>query len=166
MEIHLETFDIARTVGETVAIVRPLVDKNANRLEVECPASLGSMRADPTKVRQALFNLLSNASKFTEHGTIGLRVSRETDGGVDRIVFEVRDSGIGITAAQMTRLFRPFSQADAATSQKYGGTGLGLAITRHFCEMMGGDVRVESEPGKGSTFTMRLPAEVEAPGRA
>jgi signal transduction histidine kinase len=166
MELHLETFDIARTVGETVAIVRPLVDKNGNGLEVECPASLGSMRADPTKVRQALFNLLSNASKFTEHGTIGLRVSRETDGDAAWIVFEVRDTGIGITAAQMARLFRPFSQADAATSQKYGGTGLGLAITRHFCEMMGGDVRVESEPGKGSTFTMRLPAGVEAPGRA
>jgi CheY-like chemotaxis protein len=119
------------------------------------------MRADLTKVRQALFNLLSNASKFTEHGTITLEAAREAgSGGNTWIVLRVRDTGIGMSREQLSRMFQAFSQADASTVRKYGGTGLGLAITRHFCRMMGGDVTVASESGKGSTFTIRLPAEV------
>jgi CheY-like chemotaxis protein len=119
------------------------------------------MRADLTKVRQAVFNLLSNASKFTKEGTIELNVARKgSAGGEDRITFAVSDTGIGMTAEQMDKLFQEFSQADASTTRDYGGTGLGLALSRRLCRMMGGDITVESEAGKGSTFTIRLPAEV------
>ena len=121
---------------------------------------MGSIHADTTKVRQGLFNLLSNASKFTENGTISLKISRETADGRDWINFAVADTGIGMASEEMDRLFEAFAQAEASTSRRFGGTGLGLAITRHFCEMMGGTVMVESEAGKGSTFTMRLPAVV------
>jgi signal transduction histidine kinase len=140
--------------------VQPLVEKNANRLEVRCAPDLGTMRSDLTKVRQMLLNLLSNACKFTQRGTITLAVSRERDGAdePERILLRVSDTGIGMTPAQMDRLFEAFAQADASTTSKYGGTGLGLAITKRFCEMMGGDVAVESEAGRGSTFTIRLPA--------
>ena len=120
------------------------------------------MRADLTKVRQSLFNLLSNACKFTQQGTIGLTVNRETVDGVDWVTFRVRDTGIGMTPAQMASLFQAFSQAEASTASQYGGTGLGLAITKKFCQMMGGDVTVESALGQGSTFTIRLPTEVSA----
>jgi len=163
MDLFLENFDIARLLEDVLVVARPLVQKNGNRLEVEAPASPGAMRADLTKVRQALLNLLGNASKFTEDGTVRLRVAREPDGDREWIVFEVADTGIGMTPEQMGRLFRPFTQAEASTSRKYGGTGLGLTITRHFCHMMGGEVTVASEPGKGSTFTIRLPAEVAEP---
>ncbi|HVO36351.1 MAG TPA: ATP-binding protein, partial [Gemmatimonadales bacterium] len=118
---------------------------------------------DLVKVRQTLLNLLSNACKFTEHGTITLTADREGNGGGDWLVFRVADSGIGMTPEQMGRLFEAFAQADASTSRKYGGTGLGLAITRRFCQMMGGDVQVASGPGKGSTFTVRLPATLDVP---
>jgi hypothetical protein len=118
------------------------------------------MRADLTKVRQALFNLLSNACKFTDHGTISLLVSRDSHEAPESIVFSVRDTGIGMTAEQIARLFEAFAQADAATTRKYGGTGLGLALSRRLCRMMGGDVTVESKAGRGSTFTIRLPAQV------
>src|SRR5690606_33083464 len=129
-----------------------------NVLTVDCK-EVGSMRADLTKVRQALFNLLSNAAKFTDHGDITLTVTRMAgDGQDDRITFDVADTGIGMSAEQLERLFQPFSQADASTTRKYGGTGLGLAITRSFCQMMGGDVTVTSTPGSGSTFTITLPA--------
>ena len=169
MELYLETFDVAGLVRDIAAVIQPLVEKNANRLEVRCPDEIGPMRADLTKVRQALFNLLSNACKFTERGTITLAVTRETGGGQDSMVFAVSDTGIGMTPEQLARLFEAFTQADASTTRKYGGTGLGLAISRRFCRMMGGDVTVESEPGQGSTFTIRLPAEVaeavEAPAR-
>jgi CheY-like chemotaxis protein len=125
------------------------------------------MRADLTKVRQALFNLLSNACKFTDHGTVTLRVDRETAGGADWLRFAVSDSGIGMTPEQVSRLFQDFTQADAATGRKYGGTGLGLALSRRLCRLMGGDIGVESAPGHGSTFTIRLPAAVaEAPAEA
>ncbi len=162
MELYLESFDLAHLVGDVVNIARPLVAKKANRLEVDCPASVGGMRADLTKVRQALFNLISNASKFTERGVIGLRVVREESGGRAWVVFDVSDTGIGMTPEQMGKLFQPFSQAEASTARRYGGTGLGLALSRRFCQMMGGDVSVVSEPGRGSTFTIRLPAEVPA----
>ena len=163
LELFLEPFEVRQVVEEVATTVRPLVEKNANRLELVCGPGLGTMHADLVKVRQALLNLLSNASKFTERGTITLSAERERNGdGREWMVFAVRDSGIGMTPEQMGRLFEAFSQADASTSRRYGGTGLGLAITRRFCQMMGGDVVVASEPGKGSTFTVRLPAALEA----
>jgi CheY-like chemotaxis protein/anti-sigma regulatory factor (Ser/Thr protein kinase) len=121
------------------------------------------MRADLTKVRQALFNLLSNACKFTERGTVGLAVGREELDGQDWMVFSVSDTGIGMTPEQLAKLFEAFSQADAATTRRFGGTGLGLALSRRLCRMMGGDVTVESEAGRGSTFTIRLPVQVAEP---
>ena len=133
------------------------MEKNGNTLVVACPDDLGAMHADQTKVRQALFNLLSNAAKFTDHGTISLTVRRESD---DWLTFAVSDTGIGMTEEQLGRLFEAFSQAEATTRSKYGGTGLGLAISRHFCRLMGGDLTVESVYGQGSTFTVRLPAVV------
>jgi signal transduction histidine kinase len=129
---------------------------------VQCADTLGSMRADLTKVRQALFNLLSNACKFTKRGTVALAVTRQTEAGVEWITFRVSDTGIGMTPAHLARLFQAFSQAEAFTARQFGGTGLGLAITRQFCQLMGGDVTVESELDKGSTFTIQLPAEVAA----
>jgi signal transduction histidine kinase len=163
MDLDLETFDVAALVSEVSSIVQPLVEKNANVLEVTCPDDLGTMYADPTKVRQALFNLLSNACKFTEHGTVRLEARREPADGADWLVFAVADTGIGMTPEQMERLFEAFSQADVSITRRYGGTGLGLAISRKFCQLMGGDVAVASEAGKGSTFTIRLPAAVREP---
>jgi len=161
MDIYLETFPVGPMVQDVATTMQTLVEKNSNTLEIDCPASVGSIHADTTKVRQCLFNLLSNASKFTENGTISLRVSRETVDGRDWINFAVADTGIGMNDEQMGRLFEAFAQAERSTNRRFGGTGLGLAITRHFCEMMGGTVVVESEEGKGSTFTMKLPAVVE-----
>ena len=156
MELYLEEFDVPGIVADVSATVQTLVAKKNNHLVVHCPPEVGRMYADLTKVRQSLFNLLSNAAKFTENGKITLEVRR--DGG--DLLFTVRDSGIGMTAEQRAGLFEAFAQADASTTRKYGGTGLGLAITRRFCRMMGGDTTVESEPGKGSAFTLRLPAVV------
>ncbi len=151
-ELYLEDLDVAAMVHDVATTVRPLVEKNANELVVRCDAP-GNLYADVTKLRQMLLNLLSNASKFTDHGAITLEVERSpTD-----IVFRVADSGIGMTQAQMSKLFEAFAQADSTTSKRYGGTGLGLAITRRFARMMGGDVTVDSEPGRGSTFTLRIP---------
>jgi CheY-like chemotaxis protein len=163
MDLYLETFPLAPLVQEVASTVQPLLDKNGNRLEIRCPADAGAMRADQTKVRQSLLNLLSNASKFTERGTVGLTVSRGPGSGGDWITFEVSDTGIGMAPEQIAKLFQSFAQADASTTRKYGGTGLGLAITRRFCQMMGGDVTVESEPGRGSRFRIRLPAAVADP---
>ncbi len=165
MDLYIETFDIAKTVGEVVDTIAPIVEKNGNRLEVNVPGDIGTMRGDLTKVRQALFNLLSNASKFTENGTVALTVARDSADGSDWVEFRVKDTGIGMTEEQLARLFQPFTQADASTTRKYGGTGLGLTITRRFCQMLGGDVTVDSTPDQGSTFTIRLPAEApERPG--
>src|SRR5262249_52458207 len=136
---------------------------NANRLEVHCSEAIGTMRADLTKVRQALFNLLSNACKFTEQGTVSLAVTREAMDGQDVMTFSVSDTGIGMTTDQLAKLFEAFSQADAATTRKYGGTGLGLALSRRLCRMMGGDVTAASASDQGSTFTIRLPARVPEP---
>lgn len=163
MELHLETFDVSTMVDEVVNTVQPLVAKKANRLEVRRPGPLGSMHADLTKVRQVLFNLISNACKFTERGTITLDVTRQQEDNRDQLYFRVTDTGIGMTAEQRTKLFRPFTQVDASTTRKYGGTGLGLAISKRFCEMMGGEIGVTSEAGRGSTFTIRLPADVASP---
>jgi CheY-like chemotaxis protein/anti-sigma regulatory factor (Ser/Thr protein kinase) len=143
--------------------VRPLVEEKANILEVHCADDLGSMYADLTKVRQGLLNLLSNAAKFTEGGQIRLRATREVMDGVDWVKLSVSDTGIGMSPKQMGNLFQAFTQADASTTRQYGGTGLGLVITRHFCQMMEGDISVESELGVGSTFTIELPAVVAEP---
>ncbi len=163
MDLFLETFDIPTVIRDVVTTINPLVEKNANTLQVHCADDLPAMRADLTKVRQALFNLLGNACKFTEQGTITLGVAQEMCDGEARISFRVTDTGIGMTPEQMGKLFQAFSQADASTSRKYGGTGLGLAISQKFCRMMGGDITVESAPGQGSTFTIQLPAEVDDP---
>ena len=160
MELYLETFDVSRMIKEVVSTIQPLADKNGNTLRVHCGDNLGTMRSDVTKVRQVLFNLLSNACKFTERGTISLDVFRETVDGSDWLSFGVSDTGIGLTEEQMERLFQAFSQAETVITRNYGGTGLGLAISKGFCQMLGGDVYVESESGVGSTFTIRLPAEV------
>ncbi len=161
MDLYLETFDAAEMVQGVADTVKPLVEKNGTSLEVSCLPDLGALHADMTKTRQALLNLLSNASKFTQGGKVTLEASRETSGGREWLLFRVRDTGIGMTGEQLARLFRPFTQADASTTRKYGGTGLGLTITRRFCQMMGGDVEVSSESGTGSVFTVRLPAVVD-----
>jgi len=174
MTLFVEEFDVARLVNEVTATVQPLVAKKQNKLEVECPAEVGTMRSDQTKVRQVLFNLLSNACKFTERGVIKLEVrSQKSEVRTvplisdfrppTSVIFSVTDTGIGMTPEQMSRLFQAFSQAEASTQQKYGGTGLGLAISRKFCQMMGGDIVVQSEAGKGSTFTVSLPAVAPEP---
>jgi PAS domain S-box-containing protein len=164
LELFLETFDVRATIEEVATTVAPLVEKNTNRLEMHCAPDVGTMHADLTRTRQVLLNLLSNACKFTQRGVVRLLAEREPgrDGVGPRVVFRVADSGIGMTAEQLGRLFEAFSQADVSTTRNYGGTGLGLAISRRFCRMMGGDVTVESEPGRGSTFTVRLPADVGA----
>jgi GAF domain-containing protein/CheY-like chemotaxis protein len=160
MELFLEDFDVPTLVQDVVATVQPLVEKNANKLQVQCAPDLAAMHADLTKVRQALFNLLSNASKFTKNGTVTLDVTQEFVNSNRWVRFRVADTGIGMTPEQTGKLFQAFSQADASTTRQYGGTGLGLAISRKFCQMMGGDITVESASGKGSSFTIQLPAEV------
>jgi signal transduction histidine kinase/CheY-like chemotaxis protein len=161
MELHLESFAITPLVEDVVTTIRPLAEKNGNRVEVDCSADLGTMRADAMRVRQALLNLASNANKFTERGVITIAVRRRGEDGREWVSVAVSDTGIGLTADQVAKLFEEFTQADASTTRKYGGTGLGLAISRRFCRMMGGDITVESTPGRGSTFTIRLPAEVQ-----
>jgi signal transduction histidine kinase len=157
MDLFVETFSVAAMIDEVEAVARSLVDKNENALVVACPEDIGEMQADQTKVRQTLFNLLSNAAKFTDHGTISLTVQRAPD---DWLTFAVSDTGIGMTEEQLSRLFEAFSQAEASTRSQYGGTGLGLAISRHFARMMGGDLTVTSLYGEGSTFTVRLLAQI------
>jgi signal transduction histidine kinase/CheY-like chemotaxis protein len=153
-ELYLETFSVATLVDEVAGTVAPLAEENGNRLQVRKANGLGEMRSDLTKVRQTLLNLAGNASKFTEAGTVTLAARREGD----EVVFEVADTGIGIAPEHIDRLFQPFSQAESSTSRRFGGTGLGLVISRRFCQMLGGDVTVQSEAGIGSTFTVRLPA--------
>jgi signal transduction histidine kinase/CheY-like chemotaxis protein len=171
MELHLERFDLPALVQEVATTVRPLVEKKANRLLVECPEQVGSMRADLVKVRQCLFNLLGNANKFTDKGEVRLVVSRQPGAALGEapepgapaaevMVFRVSDTGIGMDSEQLGKLFQAFTQADATTTRRYGGTGLGLAITKQFCDLMGGSIRVESEPGRGSTFILELPTDV------
>lgn len=160
MTVFLENVDVLSNVKEIATTVGPLVGKNHNTFELICPDEIGGMRTDLTKLRQTLFNLLSNACKFTENGKITLKVERRQDGMVS---FAVTDTGIGMEPQQMEKLFADFVQADASTTRKYGGTGLGLAISRKFCRMLGGDIRVESKLGHGSTFTAILPVEAKEP---
>ncbi|HYY90270.1 MAG TPA: ATP-binding protein, partial [Chloroflexota bacterium] len=160
MELYVEEFSVEALLNDVTAVLKPLVAKNANMLRLKRASELGSVRADLTKVRQALFNVLSNASKFTDHGTITLEVAREHRSGLDWLTFVVTDTGIGMTPEQLSRLFQAFAQAEVSTAHKYGGTGLGLAISRRFCQLMGGDILVQSQLGVGSTFTIQLPVEV------
>ena len=160
MELYLESFELPRLVAEVASTVNPLVEKRRNNLEIRCPEEVGSIVADQTKTRQILFNLLSNASKFTEDGRVLLEVRPLAAGGLDGYLFRVQDTGIGMTDDQLSRLFKPFAQADASTARNFGGTGLGLALCKRFCELMGGRIDVVSEYGKGTTFTVWLPAEV------
>ena len=161
MELYLEPFDLTNLIEEVVTTLHPLVEKNHNQLQVSCSPSLGVMYADLTKVRQILFNLISNALKFTESGTVLLGATRELAGGSDWVYLQVSDTGIGMSAGQQQSLFQPFTQGDASTTRKYGGTGLGLAISRLFCQMMGGDITIESQLGVGSTFTVKLKAQLD-----
>jgi signal transduction histidine kinase/ActR/RegA family two-component response regulator len=163
MDLSLETFDLRQIISEIEAVIQPLIQKNANTLTVRCAEDVGMVHADTTRVRQILYNMLSNAAKFTERGAITLDVAREPAPDGDWISYRISDTGIGMTPEQLGRLFQAFSQAEASTSSKYGGTGLGLAITRRLCQMMGGDITVTSEAGKGTTFMARHPAHVLLP---
>jgi PAS domain S-box-containing protein len=161
MELYWEDFDPTLVINNVVMTIDPIIEKNRNRLRVECPPSLGVVTADQLKVKQILLNLLSNAAKFTEEGQITLSAAREVGtNGHDWVVIQVADTGIGISPEQQQRLFLAFTQGDDSTTRRYGGTGLGLVISQRFCQMMGGEITVESQVGQGSTFTVRLPLRV------
>ncbi len=177
IQMELQEFSVIDLIQHVDIVARPLVERKGNEFTIDCSETLGTMVADMTRVRQCLFNLLSNAAKFTEGGTICLTVRRVFNGmieeedqiynnipacaaGKDWIVFSVQDTGIGMTKEQVERMFLPFTQADVSTTRKYGGTGLGLAITKQICEMMGGCISVKSQAGAGSTFTIWLPDTV------
>jgi len=166
MTLYPETFEIANLISNLVLTIKPSIEKNGNVLEVDYDEQLGTMFADQTRMRQVLLNLLSNAAKFTTNGKVTLTVKSEklkssSEIPLNMISFTVADTGIGMTHHQQQQLFQPFIQGDNSTTKKYGGTGLGLAISRHFCQMMGGDIFVKSQPGVGSTFTVRLPLTVK-----
>jgi two-component system, NtrC family, sensor kinase len=163
MELRLETFPLAPLIADVVKTIEPLAAKNANQVAVNCDGAIGTLHADQMRLRQALLNLMSNANKFTDHGTISIDARQGHENGRDWVTIAVADTGIGMTPEQMDKLFQEFSQASSGTAAKYGGTGLGLAISKRFCQMMGGDITVESEPGRGSTFTIRVPRIVDAP---
>jgi CheY-like chemotaxis protein len=162
MTLYLEDFEVRSLIESVSGTIAPLAAKNGNRLEVDCSDAVGAMRSDQTKIRQTLLNLLSNGCKFTRNGTVSLVARRETGQDSDWILFEASDTGIGMTPEQQAKLFEAFTQADASTTRSYGGTGLGLSISRSFCRQLGGDITLESEPGKGTTFTARLPAVTRA----
>jgi PAS domain S-box-containing protein len=160
MELFFETFAVEDMIDQVNTTIQPLMAKNGNTFKANLPPDAGNMLADMTKVRQTLFNLLSNAAKFTQKGRVTLDVSRAEHDRLEWLIFRVSDTGIGMTEDQLSHLFREFVQADSSTTRKYGGTGLGLAISRRFCQMMAGDIQVESEYGKGTTFTVTLPVNV------
>jgi signal transduction histidine kinase len=179
MDLYPETFEIDSLLDNVISTINPMVEMNHNTLTVTCDDNAGTMHSDLTRVRQILFNILSNACKFTRQGSISLDVTcyrkqhfevsdfaEASDPDLPKpadhcylewVMFRVRDTGIGMSEEQLQRLFQPFTQADASTTRKYGGTGLGLALSRRFCQMMGGEVTVESVVGEGSTFTIHLP---------
>ena len=165
LELSPQSVKLAPLIDEVVGTARPLAEQNQNRLVVERRDNLGTVTADPMRLRQILFNLLSNACKFTKQGQVALGVRKVVDGG-RWVEFVVADTGIGMTAEQQAKLFQEFTQADSLTARRYGGTGLGLAISRKLARMMGGDVTVTSEPAKGSVFTVRLPSGVDPPTKA
>ncbi|QPJ64392.1 MAG: response regulator [Candidatus Nitrohelix vancouverensis] len=164
MELFPQTCTLSKLIEETVHTAQPMVDKNNNQLVIETPEESSELIIDQSRFRQILLNLLSNACKFTENGTITLRVTQRPVFGKKGFAFDVQDTGIGMTPEQTQRLFKSFTQAEVTTSQKYGGTGLGLVISRSFCQMMGGDISVQSELGKGTTFTAEVPADTTEGG--
>lgn len=160
VEITRLTFDLKAFAEGVAETVRPLVSQNGNALELKLAEGLGAVRTDETKLRQSVFNLLSNAAKFTSNGVITFSVSRDRRGGGDWIELKVEDTGIGIAQDDISKLFQDFAQATASTQNRYGGTGLGLALSQRFCDLMGGAITVKSQPGRGSAFTIRVPAEL------
>jgi signal transduction histidine kinase len=166
MDVNVELFPVAAVVDTVMTAMAPQAEKKRNSLKLRCPRELGTIKTDRTKLHQILSNLLSNACKFTEGGRVELTVQLSFADQRRWFEFAVVDTGIGIAPETIDRLFAPFMQADTSTTRKYGGTGLGLAISRHFARMLGGDIQVRSEPGKGSTFTLRLPAEAIDPRTA
>lgn len=166
MEFYIQNCDLETLAREVANTVLPIIEKNSNTLDIQLEVDLGSIAVDVTRLRQVLFNLLSNASKFTEKGQVSFTVSRKTINAADWVNLTISDTGIGMTPDQLGRLFESFSQVHSQNVLKSGGTGLGLAISKRICEMMGGDIFVESNPGKGSTFSVHLPVktmEVEKP---
>jgi signal transduction histidine kinase len=163
MELQPETFDLSLVLQDVLTSVEPLASRNHNRVQVRNSAAASEVHTDLTRFRQSLTNLVANACKFTRNGEVSVEVSREGTGPDDWVVLTVKDTGIGISPEQQARLFQAFTQADASTTRKYGGTGLGLVISRKMCQLMGGDISVESELGQGSTFVMKIPAQLETP---
>ena len=163
MELYLEEFDLKSVIGEVASMVQPLIAQHENTFVLTGSDEIRLVRLDLTKVRQILFNLISNASKFTQNGTISLEATPVPGDAVSRpaIRFRVSDTGIGITKEQEERLFKEFAQADGSTTRKFGGTGLGLAISKRFCEMMCGSIGIESSSSKGTTFVATLPQRIE-----
>jgi signal transduction histidine kinase len=158
MDLFLTTFSLPEFLHELTGIVRPLMQKNANEFSVTADPAIGEMHSDEAKLRQNLTNLLGNAAKFTHRGRVDLRIQKEAGEDEDWIIFQVADSGIGMDEAQMSRLFEAFYQADSSISRRYGGTGLGLSLTKQFCEMLGGQLTVQSVVNQGTIFTMKVPA--------
>ena len=163
MDVYVETFEVGPMVRDLATTVQSLITKKNNQLEIELDPDLGAVASDLTKVKQVLLNLLSNAAKFTENGTITLAASRKSHRRGDRFLFRVSDTGIGMTEEQLGKLFQRFQQADASTTRKFGGTGLGLSLTKAFADLLGGEVTVESAPGRGSSFTFDIPATFASP---
>lgn len=159
VELNFSTINIENLLQQVQSTVMPLIDKRSNHFELNCPSNVGSMVSDEVRVRQIIINLLGNAFKFTENGTISLDVRRIQQNNMNWVEFGVRDTGIGMTAEQLEKLFKPFTQADSSTTRRFGGTGLGLAISRNLCLLLGGDVKVTSALGKGTAFTVHLPAD-------
>jgi signal transduction histidine kinase len=160
MELSIETFDLKRFIDELISTAEPLMANKHNKLVVYCAEHLGPISTDATKLRQAALNLLSNAAKFTTNGVITLTVQRDKKAAGDWIDIQVHDTGIGIAKTDLPKLFQDFGQATASTSSKFGGTGLGLALSQKLCALMGGGISVQSEPNRGSCFTIRVPAVV------
>jgi signal transduction histidine kinase len=163
MELHPETFDLRLVLQDVLTSVEPLASRNHNRIEFRSSAAPSEIHTDLTRFRQSLTNLVANACKFTSGGEVSVEVSRQGTRPDEWVVLAVKDTGIGISPEQQARLFQAFTQADTSTTRKYGGTGLGLVISRRMCQLMGGDISVESELGKGSTFVMKVPAQLETP---
>jgi len=160
LDVEVEAFDVEDAVYDVVATIQPLMSRNCNRLDVQLGDDLGTMNSDLMRVRQCLFNLLSNAAKFTENGTVTLSVERSLHEGAEWLCFQIRDNGPGMSSDQQRRLYQPFTQLESTSARGHGGTGLGLTITKKFCELMGGEIHHRSEPGQGSNFTIRLPVQI------
>ena len=166
LEVYMENVALSELLEEVRTIIAPLARRNGNRLEIACRPDVGELQTDRTKLKQSIINLLSNASKFTSNGVIGLEVRRTEHNAAPFVSFAISDTGIGMTPEQVAKLFQPFTQADESTTKRFGGTGLGLAITKHICETLGGQVTVQSVPGQGSTFTIILPDRSRAAAEA